>query len=122
MRGMFLLGALMGGPICSAQVAQGGQKVQAAAQQVPVPPLAGHVIDQTNTLTSEHQDKIEQALATFEARKGSQLAVLLVPSTQPETVEQYALRVAEQQPQEVQDGLFLATDNDVVAYLDLIES
>ena len=33
-----------------------------------------------------------------------------------------ALRVAEQQPQEVQDGLFLATDNDVVAYLDLIES
>lgn len=32
-----------------------------------------------------------------------------------------AMHVAEQQPQEVQDGLFLATDNDVVAYLDLIE-
>lgn len=32
-----------------------------------------------------------------------------------------ALRVAEQQPEDVQDGLFLATDNDVVAYLDLIE-
>ena len=32
-----------------------------------------------------------------------------------------ALHVAEQQPAEVQDGLFLATDNDVVAYLDLIE-
>jgi hypothetical protein len=32
-----------------------------------------------------------------------------------------ALHVAEQQPAEVQDGLYLATDNDVVAYLDLIE-
>ncbi|PZU08963.1 MAG: hypothetical protein DI606_14490 [Sphingobium sp.] len=32
-----------------------------------------------------------------------------------------ALRIAAQQPQEVQDGLFLATDNDVVAYLDFLE-
>jgi len=96
MRGMFLLGALMGGPICSAQVAQGGQKVQAAAQPVPVPPLSGHVIDQTHTLTSEQQATIETALAAFEARKGSQVAVLLIPTTQPETIEQYALRVAEQ--------------------------
>ena len=31
-----------------------------------------------------------------------------------------ALHVAEQQPAEMQDGLFIATDNDVVAYLDLI--
>lgn len=31
-----------------------------------------------------------------------------------------ALRLAEQQPEEVQEGLFIATDNDVVAYLDLI--
>lgn len=33
-----------------------------------------------------------------------------------------AMLIAEQQPEEVQDGLFIATDNDVVAYLDLIES
>lgn len=32
-----------------------------------------------------------------------------------------AMLIAEQQPEEVQDGLFIATDNDVVAYLDLIE-
>lgn len=32
-----------------------------------------------------------------------------------------ALRLAEQEPEEVQDGLFLQTSNDVVAYLDLIE-
>lgn len=31
-----------------------------------------------------------------------------------------ALRIAEQQGAEVQEGLFIATDNDVVAYLDLI--
>ncbi len=31
-----------------------------------------------------------------------------------------ALDIAAQQPVEVQDGLFIATDNDVVAYLDLI--
>lgn len=33
-----------------------------------------------------------------------------------------AMRIAAQQPEDVQDGLFLATDNDVVAYVDLIES
>ncbi|EJL24505.1 hypothetical protein [Novosphingobium sp. AP12] len=33
-----------------------------------------------------------------------------------------AMLIAEQQPEEVQDGLFIATDNDVVAYLDLLES
>ena len=32
-----------------------------------------------------------------------------------------ALLIADQQPEEVQDGLFIATDNDVVSYLDLIE-
>lgn len=32
-----------------------------------------------------------------------------------------AMRIAAGQPEEVQDGLFLATDNDVVAYLDLLE-
>lgn len=32
-----------------------------------------------------------------------------------------AMRLAEQQPEDVQDGLFIATDNDVIAYLDLIE-
>lgn len=31
-----------------------------------------------------------------------------------------ALLIADQQPEEVQDGLFIATDNDVVSYLDLI--
>jgi uncharacterized protein len=67
-----------------------------AAAQVPVPPLTGRVIDQTGTLTAAQKAAMEQTLTTFEARKGSQLAVLIVPTTTPETIEQYALRVAEQ--------------------------
>ena len=67
-----------------------------AAGQVPVPPLIGHVTDQTATLTSGQKAALEQTLQAFEARKGSQLAVLIVPTTDPETIEQYALRVAEQ--------------------------
>ena len=32
-----------------------------------------------------------------------------------------ALALAAEQPEDVQDGLFIATDNDVAAYLDLLE-
>ena len=67
-----------------------------AAAQVPVPPLTGHVTDQTGTLTEEQMATLEQTLSAFEARKGSQLAVLMVATSAPEEIEQYALRVAEQ--------------------------
>ena len=61
----------------------------------PVPALTGHVIDQTGTLTAEQLATLEQTLVIFEARKGSQLAVLMVASLAPEAIEPYALRVAE---------------------------
>jgi len=67
-----------------------------AGAQVPVPPLTGRVTDQTATLTAEQKAALERTLQAFEARKGSQLAVLMVPTTAPEAIEQYALRVAEQ--------------------------
>ena len=67
-----------------------------AGAQVPVPPLTERVTDQTATLTAEQKAALEQTLQLFEARKGSQIAVLIVPTTAPETIEQYALRVAEQ--------------------------
>jgi uncharacterized protein len=66
-----------------------------ASADVAVPPLKARVTDLTGTLTSEQQATLEQTLAAFESRKGSQIAVLLVPTTQPETVEQYAVRVEE---------------------------
>lgn len=80
------------------------------AAQVAVPPLTGHVIDQTGTLTAEQKAALEQTLTAFEARKGSQLAVLMVASSAPEEIEQYSLRVAEQWKlgrKKVDDGAIL---------------
>jgi uncharacterized protein len=66
-----------------------------ALADVAIPPLRAHVTDLTGTLSSGQQAALEQKLAAFEARKGSQIAVLMVPTTQPEEVEQYAVRVEE---------------------------
>lgn len=66
-----------------------------ARAEVAVPPLTARVTDLTRTLTATQQQSLEQTLAAFEARKGSQIAVLIVPSTAPEAIEQYSLRVAE---------------------------
>lgn len=66
-----------------------------ARAEVPVPPLSSPVTDLTATLSREQIAALEQRLRAFEARKGSQVAVLIVPTTRPETIEQYAIRVAE---------------------------
>ncbi|MBV9619724.1 MAG: TPM domain-containing protein [Gammaproteobacteria bacterium] len=69
----------------------------AAAQELqPVPKLTARVTDLTGTLTAEQQTTLEQKLASFEAAKGSQLAALIVPSTAPEEIEQYSIRVTDQ--------------------------
>src|SRR5688572_28329893 len=67
-----------------------------ALAQVPVPALTARVTDLTTTLSAQQRAALEERLAAFEARKGSQIAVLIVPTTAPETIEQYAIRVAEQ--------------------------
>jgi uncharacterized protein len=77
---------------------------------VAVPPLTGRVTDQTATLTPNQQAQLEQTLRAFEAKKGSQIAVLIVPTTEPEAIEQYSLRVAEVWKlgrQKVDDGAIL---------------
>src|SRR5688572_31079563 len=48
----------------------------AAAAQAPIPPLTARVTDQTSTLTPEQKAGLEETLRAFEARKGSQIAVL----------------------------------------------
>lgn len=86
-----------------------------ASAQVPVPPMGSRVTDQTATLNNDQKSALEQTLRSFEARKGSQVAVLIVPSTAPETIEQYALRVAEQwKPgrKNVDDGALLVVAKD----------
>jgi uncharacterized protein len=66
-----------------------------AAAEVAVPPLTGRVVDLTGTLSSADIAALSQRLKDLEARKGSQVAVLIVPTTQPETIEQFSIRVAE---------------------------
>jgi len=86
-----------------------------AGAQVPVPPLSGRVVDQTSTLSAEQQASLSQTLQAFETRKGSQLAVLIVPTTAPEPIEQFALRVAEQWKigrKKVDDGAILVVAKD----------
>jgi uncharacterized protein len=64
-----------------------------AAALVAVPPLTARVTDLTGTLSGAAVARIESKLQEFEAKKGSQIAVLIVPSTQPEEIEQFGIRV-----------------------------
>ena len=86
----------------------------AAIAQVAVPPLA-RVSDQTGTLSGEQKASLERLLEAFEARKGSQIALLMVRTTGGEPIEQYALRVAEQWKlgrKGVDDGALLVVAKD----------
>jgi uncharacterized protein len=82
----------------------------------PVPPLQALATDLTQTLSAEQLATLERRLREFESRKGSQLAVLIVPSTRPEEIEQYAIRVVDQWKlgrRKVDDGvLLLVAKND----------
>jgi uncharacterized protein len=87
----------------------------AATADVAVPPLTGRVVDKTATLSSGDVASLDQSLKDFEARKGSQIAVLIVPTTQPETIEQYSLRVAEAWKigrKKIDDGAILVVAKD----------
>jgi len=66
-----------------------------ALADVAVPPLVGRVVDQTGTLSTSDVATLNQTIRAFEARKGSQVAVLIVPTTDGETIEQFSLRAAE---------------------------
>ena len=70
--------------------------LQLARAEADIPALTARVTDLTGTLTAEQKAALEQRLQAFEAKKGSQIAVLLVSSTEPESIEQYSMRVAEQ--------------------------
>ena len=86
-----------------------------AFADVAVPLLKARVTDLTATLAQDQLAALENKLAAFEQKKGSQIAVLLVPTTQPETVEQYAIRVAEQWKlgrKGVDDGVLLLIAKD----------
>lgn len=83
--------------------------------QIAVPQLVGHITDTTGTLSQEQQAQLEQKLTTFESQRGTQLAVLIIPSVGSEGIEQFALRVAEQWKlgrKQVDDGVILLVAKD----------
>jgi uncharacterized protein len=86
-----------------------------ASADVAVPPLSGRVVDQTGTLSSDTIAALTQSLRGLELRKGSQVAVLIVPTTAPETIEQYSIRVAEAWKigrKKIDDGALLVVAKD----------
>ena len=67
-----------------------------AADTIPVPKLSGRVVDLSGTLDASQQQAIAAKLAAFEQAKGSQVAVLLVPTIGTETIEEFATRVTDE--------------------------
>jgi uncharacterized protein len=67
-----------------------------ALSQVRVPALTARVIDQTGSLSTATAAHITSKLEALEAQKGSQVVVLIVPTTQPEEIEQFDIRVVEE--------------------------
>ncbi len=65
------------------------------ADEVAVPPLKARVTDLTATLSSDEAATLERDLAQFEAAHGSQIAILIVPTVKPESIEQFGIRVGE---------------------------
>jgi uncharacterized protein len=86
-----------------------------AQQLAPIPTLDSPVVDTTGTLApAQKQSLLQQALA-LQQRKGSQLQILMVPSTQPETIEQYTTRAFDQFKlgrKGVDDGVLLVVAKD----------
>lgn len=83
--------------------------------EVAVPPLAQRVTDLTDTLSSSQTRILENQLAALEAKKGSQIAVLILPTTQPETIEAFSIRVADNWKigrKNIDDGVILLIAKD----------
>lgn len=81
-----------------------------AQAEVAVPQLVQHVTDLTGSLTVGEQQALESKLSAFEQSKGAQIAVLMLPTTQPETIDQYSIRVVDAWKlgrKKVDDGVLL---------------
>jgi uncharacterized protein len=86
-----------------------------ATAQIAIPELRARVNDLTGTLNLEQQSRLEQTLKAMEDKKGAQIAVLIVATTQPETIDQFSLRVAEKWKigrKKIDDGAILIVAKD----------
>lgn len=62
---------------------------------VAIPALSARVTDLTGTLAADRAAALDAAMAAIEREKGAQIAILMLPTTQPETIEQFGIRLAE---------------------------
>ena len=86
-----------------------------AQQLQPIPALTARVTDTSGTLSAADKASLEARLAAFEQDKGSQIVILMVPTTQPEDIAAYALRVARDWKvgrRDVGDGLLILVAKD----------
>jgi len=89
--------------------------VTTAAALVTIPQLSHRVTDLTATLSVEQTTALENKLAELEAEKGSQLAVLILPTTQPEDIAQFGIRLADAWKigrKKIDDGVILIVAKD----------
>ena len=88
----------------------------AFAQPVKVPPLNQRVTDLTHTLSAQDVASLTQKLEALEKEKGSQIAVLMIPTTGEESIEQFGIRVVDEWKlgrKDASDGvLLLVAKND----------
>ncbi|CAD0309458.1 TPM domain-containing protein [Xanthomonas hortorum] len=80
-----------------------------------IPPLRSPVVDVTGTLDATQIQQLEQQALALQQRKGAQLQILIVPTTQPEAIEQYTQRVFDQWKigrKGVDDGVLLLVAKD----------
>ena len=86
-----------------------------AQDLLPVPALTARVVDQTGSLNADQKSALESKLAAFEQAKGSQIVMLLVPTTQPEDIASYANRIGNVWKigrKDVGDGVLLVVAKD----------
>lgn len=87
----------------------------AAWAQIAVPELTRRVTDLTATFSADQAAALENRLAAFEAQRGSQIAVLIVPTTAPEDIAQFGIRVADRWKvgrERTDDGVILIVARD----------
>jgi len=88
-----------------------------AADLQPIPPFGARVTDLTGTLDAQQKQTLSDELEALEKRKGSRMAVLIVPSTAPESIEQYSIRVTDswllaRTDKHTQDGVLFTVAKD----------
>ncbi|AXK71105.1 YgcG family protein [Lysobacter sp. TY2-98] len=86
-----------------------------AQQLAAIPPLTSPVVDTTGTIDATTRAQLEQQALALQKRKGAQLQILMIPTTQPEDIAQYATRAFDQYRlgrQKTDDGVLVIVAKD----------